>query len=193
MTTKPQVGMGFHIPCHSCHHFSVTTSREITFRRESNHACHKNGSEVVTETCTVIAGKRGCQYPVTKSGDRNCDNETPGKHPFPYPLSQLSPLFCDNFYGKSRFDVSVIDGRSRCHRNAPKAVTEACDVIAGKSICRHPVTKSGDRSCDNETAGKHPFPYPLSQLSPLFCDNFYENHVSVPTWHVESVFHGNFL
>ena len=98
VTKKPQVDMGFCTCCHSCHHFSVTTSREITFRREVQSRCHRNVFKAVTDTHRVIAGENTCRHLVTKSGDRNCDNETPGKHPFPYPLSQLSPLFCDNFY-----------------------------------------------------------------------------------------------
>ena len=120
VTRKHQVNACFHAPCHSCHHFSVTTSREITFQCKCDHlsqkrirncdrscdstrlvvhasACHRNGSEVVTETCDVTAGEHGCSYPVTKSGDRSCDKETAGKRLFQYPLSQLSPLFCDNF------------------------------------------------------------------------------------------------
>ena len=134
--------------------------------------CHRNGSKTVTGIYHVIAGGRRRVNPVTKSGDRNCDKKTAGRYGFQYTLSQLSPLFCDNFYGKSRFDMSVIDGSFRCHRNGSKTVTETCNVIAGESTCPYPVTKSGDRNCDKETAGRDGFQYSLSQLSPLFCDNF---------------------
>ena len=120
VTRNRQVNACFCTLCHSCHHFSVTTSREITFRREydslsqkrirncdrscdsarlvvSASACHRNNSKAVTRTCSVIAGGSTCPYPVTKSGDRNCDKETAGRDGFQYSLSQLSPLFCDNF------------------------------------------------------------------------------------------------